>query len=70
MRSVFLASLVVAVFYMGFVPGSAEPIHAAGPFIEYQEVPVYVNGVGYCTLRRTYASDGDTTFLIDEVLIC
>ncbi len=70
MRSIFLASLVVAILCMGFVPGGVVPAHAAGPFIEYQEVPVYVSGVGYCTLRRTYTSNGESLFLVDEVLIC
>ncbi len=64
LRLVFVSVLLLALGALS-APASAE-----GPFIEYQDVPVYVDGYGYCVLRKTTITmpSGDTYY--DEQLIC
>ena len=65
-----LAKLVLLTVLISLLWMTAVPIVEAGPFIEYQDVPVYIDGYGYCVLRKTTItmSNGDTYY--DEQLIC
>ena len=64
-RRALLCALILGIAVLSTVPVSAGP-----PFVEYQDVPIYVSGEGWCTLRTVYTYDGDGGFERYSFIIC
>ncbi len=48
----------------------AAPTMGAGPFIEYQEVPHYVSGEGWCLKRVWYYDTPEGQEVFNSQIIC